>query len=227
MTEENFLEQVAFLADLSAEDKEALVEDLEERFFHEGDVILHARDTSAHFFLIKSGKVKISLRSDESEREVTLTYLKPGDFFGEMAIIDGEPRSATATAATDTAALVGSRDHFLGKLREHPQIALNLLAVMSARLRRADQQIEDLAFLDVQGRVARMLLEMAEREGNETEVGVMIPLQHTRQELANMVSTSRETLTRVLKLFERLGFIKLGRKKVMLTNVSRLQKKTL
>ncbi|MGD8239278.1 MAG: Crp/Fnr family transcriptional regulator [Armatimonadota bacterium] len=227
MTEENFLEQVAFLADLAAEDKEALVEGLEERFFHGGDVILHARDTSAHFFLIKSGKVKISLRSDESEREVTLTYLKPADFFGEMAIIDGEPRSATATAAADTTALVGSRDHFLGKLREHPQIALNLLAVMSARLRRADQQIEDLAFLDVQGRVARMLLDMAEREGQETEVGVMLRLQHTRQELANMVSTSRETLTRVLKLFERLGFIKLGRKKVMLTNVSRLQKKTL
>jgi len=227
MSGENFLEEVAFLADLPAEDKEALVEDLEERFFHAGNVMLHAKDTSAHFFLIKSGKVKISLRSDETEREVTLTYLKPGDFFGEMAILDGEPRSATATAASDTLALVGSREDFLGKLREHPQIALNLLAIMSKRLRRADQQIEDLSFLDVQGRVARMLLEMAEREGQETEVGVLVSLQHTRQELASIVSTSRETLTRVLKLFERLGFIKLGRKKVMLTNVSRLQKKTL
>lgn len=227
MTEENFLEAVAFLADLSGDDKGALVEDLEERFFHAGDVILHARDTSAHFFLIKSGKVKISLRSDETEREVTLTYLKQGDFFGEMAILDGEPRSATATAATDTIALVGSRDHFLAKLREYPQIALNLLSIMSKRLRRADQQIEDLAFLDVQGRVARMLLEMAQREGQQTEVGILVPLQHTRQELASLVSTSRETLTRALKLFERLGFIKLGRKKVMLTNISRLQKKTL
>ncbi len=227
MTEENFLEGVAFLADLSREDKEALVEGLEERFFNEGAVILHAKDTSAHFFLIKSGKVKISLRADETEREVTLTYLKPGDFFGEMAILDGEPRSATATAASDTLALVGGREDFIIKLREHPQVALNLLAIMSKRLRGADQQIEDLAFLDVQGRVARMLLEMAEREGQETEVGVLISLQHTRQELANLVSTSRETLTRALKLFERLGFIKLGRKKVMLTNISRLEKKTL
>jgi len=227
MTEQNFLKDVALLADLSERDKQALVEGLEERFFHAGDVILHAKDTSAHFFLIKSGKVKISLHSDETEREVTLTYLKPGDFFGEMAILDGEPRSAAATATTDTIALVGAREHFLTKLGENPQVALNLLAIMSQRLRRADQQIEDLAFLDVQGRVARMLLEMAEREGEETEVGVLVPLHHTRQELANLVSTSRETLTRVLKLFERLAFIKLGRKRVMLTNIPRLQKKTL
>jgi len=226
MTEQNFLSEVALFGQLAEADRRQLVEDLSESVYEDGEVIVREEDPAARFFLIKSGKVKISLRGHEG-REVTLTYLGAGDFFGEMGILDGEPRSATATAAERTAALVGDHDDFLRKLEEHPQIALHLLVTMSKRLRQADERIEDLSFLDVQGRVAGLLLDLAQKEGTETEVGVVVPLAYTRQELANMVSTSRETLTRVLKSFERLGFIKLGRGKVMITNVPRLERKTL
>ncbi|MFQ6132984.1 MAG: Crp/Fnr family transcriptional regulator [Armatimonadota bacterium] len=226
MTEQNFLSEVALFGELTDADRQGLVEDLTESAFEDGEVIVHEDDPAAKFFLIKSGKVKISLRGPEG-REVTLSYLGAGDFFGEMGILDGEPRSATATAAEHTVALVGARDDFLRKLEEHPSIALNLLVTMSKRLRQADERIEDLSFLDVQGRVARLLLDLADQGGAETEVGVLVDLPYTRQELANMVSTSRETLTRVLKAFERLGFIKLGRRKVMITNLPRLERKTL
>jgi CRP/FNR family cyclic AMP-dependent transcriptional regulator len=225
MTEENFLERVALLADLTPTDREKLTEDLDERVFREGELIFGEDDTTGRFFLIKQGEVKISIRR-EGGREVTLTHLRDGDFFGEMSILDGEPRSARATAVRTTIALIGDRADFFAKLRQHPQIALNLLTIISRRLRRADQQIEDLSFLDVQGRVARLLLNMAEEIGTETELGTLVPLEHTRQELANFVSTSRETFTRVLKQFERLGYIRLGRRKVMITNTPKLQRKT-
>ncbi|MFQ6098333.1 MAG: Crp/Fnr family transcriptional regulator [Armatimonadota bacterium] len=224
MTEQNFLDNVALLADLAPQDRERLTEDLDERIFQEDELIFDEDDTTGRFFLIKQGEVKISIRRDG--REVTLTHLRDGDFFGEMSILDGEPRSARATAVRTTIALIGDRDDFFAKLRQYPQIALNLLTILSKRLRQADQQIEDLSFLDVQGRVARLLLNMADEIGRETELGTLVPLEHTRQELASFVSTSRETLTRVLKQFERLGYIRLGRRKVMITNVPRLRRKT-
>ncbi len=224
MTEEIFLAQVAMFSDLSDESIAQLVAGLRQTTYEAGEVIVREDDESARFFLITSGRVRISLRSQD-DREVTLSYLGPGDFFGEMSVLDGEPRSATATATERTVASVGTREHFLEKLREHPVIALSLLKIMSLRLREADERIGDLSFLDVQGRVARLLLDLAGKEGEATETGVTVPLAYTRQELANMVSTSRETLTRVLKTFERLGFIRLGRKKVLLTNIPRLERK--
>ncbi len=104
-------------------------------------------------------------------------------------------------------------------------MAINLLCIMSRRLRMANELIESLSFLDVQGRVARVLLEAAEREGQQTAEGVLIPLPFTRQEMANLVSTSRETLTRVLKSFERLGYVKLMRRKALIINEPRLRLK--
>ena len=225
MTGETFRAQVALFSNLSDESVAQLVEGLRQTAYEPGEVIVREDDEAARFFLITSGRVKISLRSLD-EREVTLTYLGPGDFFGEMSVLDGQPRSASATASERTTALVGTREHFVTKLLEHPQIALNLLVTMSRRLREADERIGDLSFLDVQGRVAHLLLDLAEKEGEQTEAGVVVPLTYTRQELASMVSTSRETLTRVLKTFERLGFLKLGRKKVVLTNIPRLERKT-
>ncbi len=220
------LEQFPLFKDLSPEDRQALAENFVERTFNEGDVIVHEEDTDYTLFLLKEGRVKISIVGDD-DREVVLSYLEPGDFFGEMSVLDGEPRSARATAVARTIALVGTREQFLERLKDNPTIALNLLVLLSRRLRAADEQIESLSFLDVQGRVARHLLEVAEREGKEVDAGKVIPMEMTRQELANVVSTSRETLTRVLKGFERIKLIKLLRDKILIIDEARLRKKTL
>jgi len=220
------LEQFPLFDDLSKEDKELIATSFGQRRYRRGDVILDEDAAESTPFLIKDGKVKISLMGEE-EREVILSYLEAGDFFGEMSVLDGEPRSARVTAVEDTTALVGTREQFVAGLMDHPQIALNLLVILSRRLRAADEQIESLSFLDVQGRVARMLLDIAERVGQQVDAGVIIPVEMTRQELASAVSTSRETLTRVLKGFERIKLVKLLRDRILIVDETRLRKKTL
>jgi len=130
------------------------------------------------------------------------------------------------TAVEDTVVLEGTRDDFMRSLEKSPRIAMSLLVMMSQRLRAANDIIESLSFLDVQGRVARLLLEIASKSGTETPEGMAIPLPYTRQEMANLVSTSRETLTRVLKNFERLKYIRLLRRKAIILNAPRLRLKT-
>jgi CRP/FNR family cyclic AMP-dependent transcriptional regulator len=224
--EELVLEQFPLFADLTQEDREILAEGFRERAYRRGDIIVDEDADETTLFLIKEGRVRVSIVGDE-EREVVLSYLEPADFFGEMSVLDGEPRSARVTAQEDTIALVGTREQFLDRLVSHPQIALNLLKILSQRLRAADEQIESLSFLDVQGRVARHLVELARSEGRQAEAGTIVPMEMTRQELANVVSTSRETLTRVLKSFERIKLIRLMRNEVLIIDEPRLRKKTL
>jgi len=218
------LDTIALFADLPEPERSALAQTLHRRRYAKGQVIVEEQGEGGALFVIESGRVKVSLAGADG-REITLATLAGGDFFGEMAVLDGQPRSATCTALDDTTLLVGSREAFRTTLEANPQMAINLLSIMSRRLRLANDLIESLSFLDVQGRVARMLLEAAERDGEETTEGVAIPLPYTRQELANLVGTSRETLTRVLKNFERLGYLKLQRRRALIVNEPRLRLK--
>jgi CRP/FNR family cyclic AMP-dependent transcriptional regulator len=215
----------SIFADLSKEDLATLVSTFRRRNFARGETLVEVGGPGGSVFLVESGRVRISLPGSEN-REVTLAHLEPGDCFGEMSMLDGEPRSATVTATEDTVVLEGTRDDFMRSLEVSPRIAMSLLVMMSQRLRAANDIIESLSFLDVQGRVARFLLDMGAKHGAETPEGIVVPLPYTRQEMANIVSTSRETLTRVLKNFERLKYIKLQRRKATILNVPRLRLKT-
>jgi CRP-like cAMP-binding protein len=215
----------SIFADLSKEDLATLVSTFRRRNFARGEPLVEVGGPGGSVFLVESGRVRISLPGSEN-REVTLAHLGPGDCFGEMSMLDGEPRSATVTATEDTVVLEGTRDDFMRSLEVNPRIAMSLLVMMSQRLRAANDIIESLSFLDVQGRVARFLLDMGAKQGAETPEGIVVPLPYTRQEMANIVSTSRETLTRVLKNFERLRYIKLQRRKATILNVPRLRLKT-
>jgi CRP/FNR family cyclic AMP-dependent transcriptional regulator len=207
----------SIFADLSKEDLATLVSTFRRRNFARGETLVEVGGPGGSVFLVESGRVRISLPGSEN-REVTLAHLEPGDCFGEMSMLDGEPRSATVTATEDTVVLEGTRDDFMRSLEVSPRIAMSLRA--------ANDIIESLSFLDVQGRVARFLLDMGAKHGAETPEGIVVPLPYTRQEMANIVSTSRETLTRVLKNFERLKYIKLQRRKATILNVPRLRLKT-
>jgi CRP/FNR family transcriptional regulator/CRP/FNR family cyclic AMP-dependent transcriptional regulator len=138
---------------------------------------------------------------------VILSVLGPGDFFGEMSLLDNEPRSATAIAVEDTELLSLQRNDFQSVLHDNESITGALIRVLTARLRRANHQISTLALLDVYGRVARVIMDMAKEEGRRLKDGRIAFRRATHQEIANRIGTTRETVTRMLKDLERQGLI--------------------
>jgi CRP-like cAMP-binding protein len=174
-------------------------------------------DEGDALFIIERGRVKVSLYG-EGGREVILSIFRAGDFFGEMSLLDGQPRSANVLALEESDLLVLSREDFVGHLRSEPATALNILAEMSRRLRRADEVIGNLALLDVYGRVARVLLDLARREGRQTDEGVLVKERPTQQDLASMIGTSRETVSRVLSELQRRGYLSMQGKAILLSH---------
>jgi CRP-like cAMP-binding protein len=177
------------------------------RKYTRDSMIVIEEEAGTNLFLIIDGKVKISRISDEG-REVILSILGEDDFFGEMSVIDGSTRSANVTAIQDTELFVITRDNFLSLIYKIPQIAINLLDELVARLRRSDQQIKALSLQDAVGKVASAILRIAENEGIMKSNEVHIDKMPSQQDLANMAGTSRETISRVLKSLSNEGYIK-------------------
>ena len=157
-------------------------------------------------FVIMSGRVKVVLFG-ENGREVTLSILRPGDGFGEMSLFDGKARSANCIAMEPTALLVLSREDLLRHIGAHPRTALNLLGEMADRLRRADESIAQLALCDVNERLVHRLISLAREEGTEAPEGLMVRRRPTQQELANMIGSCRETISRAFNQLARDGMI--------------------
>ena len=133
-----------------------------------------------------------------------------------MSLLDDMPRSANVLTTEDSTLLVLKREAFKKHLEENPATAVNVLAELSKRLRKADEIIGNLALLDVYGRVARMLMDLAEKDGEQTEEGIIIHKRPTQQDIASMVSTSRETVSRALNEFQKRGLLVMDGKKVIL-----------
>ena len=180
-------------------------------------LIFGQSDQGDSLYIIQRGRVKVVLYGD-SGREMILTIFRAGDFFGEMSLLDGQPRSANVIALEDARVLVLSREDFVAHLTRCPGTALNILAEMSMRLRRADEIIGNLALLDVYGRVARVLIELARKEGESTDEGVLIRERPTQQDIAAMIGTSRETVSRVLSELQRRGFLSMQGKAILLSH---------
>jgi CRP-like cAMP-binding protein len=179
-------------------------------------VIAGQEDPGDNLFVLVRGKVKVVLYGD-SGREIILSIFKsPGDFFGEMSLLDNQPRSATILAVEPSTLLVLKRRDFQAHLEAHPRMALAVLTQLSRRLRHADEVIGNLALLDVYGRVARKLREMAEADGEETEEGVVIRQRPTQQEMAATIGTSRETVSRVLSGLARRGHIEMTGRRLLI-----------
>ncbi|HEX4743273.1 MAG TPA: Crp/Fnr family transcriptional regulator [Candidatus Limnocylindria bacterium] len=192
------LSKVPFFAGVPADELEKLAGSLQRRTVRAGKAVFRQDDPGSSLYVIESGVVKVQRTSPEG-KEVILTILGPGDFFGELALLDGEPRSADAVAKEDTALLVLERDDFLAFLDRAPAVATKLLAALSRRLRRTDQLVQDAAFLDVPARLARALLQLS--ESPEAATGL------TQSELAAMVGASRESVNRWLQFYRRRGLI--------------------
>ncbi len=176
------------------------------RTFPKDRVVIMAEEEGDTLFVISGGKVKVSIVSEDG-REVILSILGIGDFFGEMSLLDGHPRSANVTTMQETELLMVRRADFLRLVQNTPQIAVKLLSVLAGRLRKTDRMIEGLALSDVTGRITQTLLQLAEEQGKPTPEGVLVRDRPTHQELANMSGTTRETVSRVLKRLEQQGYI--------------------
>ncbi len=213
----DLLAKVSIFSGLDADTLARLGECLRPVDFSKDVLIVGRDDQGDALFIIERGRVKVVLLGDGG-REVILTMFRPGDFFGEMSLLDGQPRSANVVAVEETRALVLARQDFVKHLETSPATALKILAEMSLRLRRADEVIGNLALLDVYGRVARVLITMARKDGESTDEGILIRERPTQQELASMIGTSRETVSRVLSEFQRRGFLSMQGKRILLSH---------
>ncbi len=200
------LREVALFSGLKEDELDALVEVTVRKTFQKHSVILLAEEEGNSLFIIQKGRVKVSILSEDG-REIVLTILGDREFFGEMSLLDGLPRSATVIALEDTEAVMLRREDLLRLIERIPQIAIKLMAELTTRLRKTDQKIEDLALLDVAGRVASAVLQLAVDDGEKTPEGLVIYNHPTQQLLANMTGTTRETVSRVLKRFRKEGYL--------------------
>jgi CRP-like cAMP-binding protein len=215
MDDQELLRTVPIFSELSDEDIQSLARLATRRRYPKDTVVFFENEEGDFFFMIVEGRIKVSILGDDG-REVILSMLGPGDFFGEMALLDNEPRSATAIAADETELLSLHRSDFQSVLTENRSITSALIKILSARLRHANQQISTLALLDVYGRVARVILDMAKEEGRRLKDGRIAFRRATHQEIANRIGTTRETVTRMLKDLERQGLITMeGREMVV------------
>lgn len=216
-----FLQGVALFEGLSAAEYDELASICRERSYSKGHTILYGDDPGTNLFIIAKGSVKIVVLSDDG-REHILGLLGETDFFGEMALLDGEPRSASAIAREASTVLSISREDFQEELRRNPDISLKILATICQRLRHTDRHLEALAFLSAPGRVARVLLDMA-KDGEKSPEGTIIRTRMTRQELASIAGTTRETLTRVLMEFQDDGLVDIDKDVLVVRKEDRLR----
>ncbi len=201
-----FLKGVPLFTGLSETERDALGRDFVRRLYRPGELIFQQDDPGQVLYLVETGQVRIFVEG-ENGQETSVTFCGPGDVFGELAVIDEDPRSASAVAVKDTALLTLGRDRFREHLRRSPQLALNFMRALSVRVRYNTQQMTSLTQLDVPARLARKLLELAQQYGIVESDGVRIRLTLTQTDLASLTGATRESVNKALGHFKRKGLI--------------------
>lgn len=198
---------------------------LAERFVHHayrrGTVIFHQGDPGSSLHVIAAGRVKVFVPSDTGG-DLVLAVLGRREFFGDLALIDSQPRSASAVALEDTETYTLDQRDFFPFLLAHPQAAISLAVVLAARLRRTDERLAESAFLDLPQRLARQLLQLVEREDGGGREHATIPL--TQRELAEMVGASRQRVNQVLGGWEDQGILRRERGRLVMADAGKLRR---
>jgi CRP-like cAMP-binding protein len=201
------LKIVPFFKNLSGNDASDLAARLVERRFNSGQIIFHMGDPAGLLYIITSGKIRIAYASSDGQ-EAVLAILGAGDFFGELALLDDSPRSASAESMETTYTLTLHRDEFLGFIDNNPAFARQVLNVLARRIRHLNNQISDIFFLDLPARLARTLLHLAEEHGKPDDDGIVIELSLTQTDLAEMTGATRVSINKALGRFRRAEWVK-------------------
>jgi CRP-like cAMP-binding protein len=215
----DFLTTVPLFAGIDPAELAQLADVTREKQYPKGSVIVFEDDPGDALFIVREGRVKVVLVSEDG-REVILGVLGVGEHFGELSLIDEQPRSAHVIAMEDSTLLVLRRDDFKRRVEQTPQLAWALLVELSRRLRRADGKIGGLVLLDVPGRIARLLLDAAADAGTDT---IEKPLTH--QTIAQMIGASRETVSRAMSEFQEGGLITVARRRITVANRQALEQR--
>ena len=214
-----FLATVPLFKGLDRDELAKFAELLREKSYPKGSVILFEDDPGDALFVVHAGRVKVVLVAEDG-REVILGLLGPAEHFGELSLIDDQPRSAHVIAMEESTLLVLRREDFRRRVEQSPEVAWSLLTELSRRLRRADGKIGSLVLLDVPGRIARMLLDTADEGGSDV---IDKPLTH--QTIAHVIGASRETVSRAMREFQDAGWLKTERRHIQLTDRAALERR--
>jgi CRP/FNR family transcriptional regulator, cyclic AMP receptor protein len=215
----DFLATVPLFSGLDRVELERFAEVTREKSYPKGSVILFEDDPGDSLFVVREGRVKVVLIGEDG-REVILGVLGIGEYFGELSLIDDRPRSAHVIAMEDSNLLVLRREDFRRRVESSPNVAWALLTELSRRLRRADDKIGGLVLLDVPGRIARLLLDLAEESGSNA-----VEKSLTHQTIAQMIGASRETVSRAMKDFQDAGWITVERRRIAIADRSALEQR--
>ena len=207
MLKQELLRSVPIFSELQSNSLKKIADKMVTKTFQKGQLIFIEESQGRSFFVITKGSVKVT-RLSEDGREVILAMLGEGEFFGEMSLLDGEGRSANIVPIEDAEVLTLSRNDFLDCLEKYPKIAISLLEELAARLRKSDQQIESLSLSDSEQKIGITLVRLSEELGKIKFGNVTIDNLPYQQDIANMAGTSRETVSRTLKLFESKDLLK-------------------
>ncbi len=218
----NFLANVPIFSDLDQETLEKIVKSGVLQSFKKNSVILSEEDSGSALFVITEGKVKV-FRSSNDEKEVILAMLNESDFFGEMSLLDGMARSATVMAIEDSKLFIIQRTEFLDLLKKYPEVSIALLTELTKRFRSSSMKIKALSLKDAEGKVATVLLQLADDIGKIRQGIVEIDDLPFQQELANMAGTSRETISRTLHSFAKKGLIELDGSKLKIIDYEKFK----
>jgi CRP-like cAMP-binding protein len=200
------LPEVALFGGLTEDERAAFVARLRRRRHRKGTTVFLYGETGRDLYVIESGSVKICMTTADG-KEITLAMLGPGEFFGELALLDGEPRSSDAVVMEDSQLLLLERADFIRFMEEHPSVAHRLIEVLSRRLRNNNELVQDAAFFDVAARLARVILRLADSVGHKDGDGITISKRLTQSDLAGMIGTTRESVNKWLTFYQRQGLL--------------------
>jgi CRP-like cAMP-binding protein len=189
-----------------------------------GQSLFKEGDDGDNLYVVSNGKVKLGTKSPDG-RENLLMILGPGDMFGELSLFDSGPRTATATAVTDSKLLTLGQEKVIPWVKEYPEVSLQLLARLASRLRRTNEVVGDLVFSDVPGRVAKALIDLGVKFGEKRSEGLFVNHDLTQEELAQLVGASRETVNKALADFAQRGWLRLEARSVMILDYERVLKR--
>jgi CRP/FNR family transcriptional regulator, cyclic AMP receptor protein len=216
------LAQHVLFADLRPDELERVLALTVERTFPHGQTIFQRGDQGSSLMAVLEGRVRISVCSEEG-KEVTLGIMGPGELLGEIALLDGKGRTADATAMGACRLLLLDQRVFLPFLERNPSFAVHLLQILCGRLRKATSVCESLALLDIPARLARLLVQLAELQGEPTGAGRRIGFRLSQQELGNLVAATRESVNKQLKLWEDEGLISVDQGRITLHDLEEMR----
>jgi CRP-like cAMP-binding protein len=221
---DDVLARAGLFQGVAPEAREALASALQYGDYTRGESVFTEGEQGDTLFVVLTGKVKVGRRAADG-RENMLSVMGPSDMFGELSLFDPGPRTATATVLTD--ARLASLAHAALRpwINDRPEIAEQLLRVLARRLRRTNDALADLIFTDVPGRVAKALLELAERFGTQEGEGVRVHHDLTQEELAQLVGASRETVNKALADFASRGWMRVDSRAVTILDADRLARR--